>query len=230
MRYLVTETSWTMIALARALEETGTLITSVEAADLLDSYLGTGASDLILLDESTLAQNGLSLGEVCRMAGPAPVVLAVTGPRPQEVSAWLGAGATDVLDLGSSQDEIGARLGAVARRAHGLATPVLRHGGLVIDLHHRRALACEVALPLSPKVYAILEYIALRPGQLITRDALLAHVYGFEDEPDGRVLDVYVCTLRSHLARWPSHARIETVRGAGFRFVAQAASATARAA
>ena len=111
-------------------------------------------------------------------------------------------------------------LSALARRTHGLSQPFLHNGPLRIDPERHKAYLQDCPLKLSPKVYELLEYMALRPRRLVSRAALLGHIYGLEDEPDPRVFDVYVCNLRACLAASDGAVDIETARGVGYRFLA----------
>ena len=219
MRYLIAESSWSGVALARSLSGGGTLVTRVEDAGDLPGLIDATDADLVLIDAADLARDGLGLPALRRRRGDRPLAVLAQRPGRAQCAAWIRAGADTVIDSTTPTEETAMRLQAVARRAHGLAGPVLRAGRLSIDLTTRRAACNGVTLHLGPKVYEILEYIALRRGRLVTRDALLTHVYGFENEPDPRVFDVYLCTLRSQLAACGADASIETVRGAGFRFV-----------
>jgi DNA-binding response OmpR family regulator len=110
-----------------------------------------------------------------------------------------------------------ARLQALARRRHGLAHSQLTYGPLTIDIDQRSVAIHGEALKLTPKLYELIEFLALRPRQLVTRNALLGHVYGLNDEPNTRVFDVYMCNLRAFLKATDGEVSIETVRGAGFR-------------
>ncbi len=106
---------------------------------------------------------------------------------------------------------------AIARRGLGYPRPVLDFGPLRLSLDKRTAHISDCPVKLSPKIYEMLEYIALRPGQLIARDALMTHLYGLGDEPEGRVFDVYACNIRACLKATQGAVELETVRGIGFR-------------
>lgn len=219
MRYLIVETSWPMMTLSRSLVEDGLLLSQTDRPEDIPQLLANGGIDTVVLEAETLAQHGLSLMAL-RSAFPAiSIALVAQKPTREKIADWLQAGADTVMDNQTPPEEIVARIAAITRRAFGFATSVLDYGPLQIDIGRRKAEINGVALHLTPKVYELLEYLALRPGSLVTRDALLSHVYGFEAEPDARVFDVYMCTLRGHLKATDGTVEVQTARGKGFRFV-----------
>ncbi|KUF12564.1 winged helix-turn-helix transcriptional regulator [Pseudoponticoccus marisrubri] len=217
MRYLIAETSWATMELAQDLSGTGPLVTRTDRPEDLQHFLRLGGLDLVVLDAAQLGRDGVSLPALRHGAPSVPVALVAASTDPRQVSHWLEAGADMVITPDMPLAEVSARLLALARRAHGRGTETLRYGALQIDLRRRRVTLRETPVKLSPKVYEILEYLSLRPGRLVTRSELLGHVYGYENEPDSRVFDVYMCNLRACLTT-AEGVDIETVRGAGFRF------------
>lgn len=218
MRYLIAETSWALVALAQDLSDRGILLTRTDRPEDVAHFLQVTGADLLIADAR---HDGAGARALRRLRDAHPdLAIALVADRPDEAlaTASLAAGADTVIDARAPADEIAARLMAVARRAHGFASQELRYGPLVLDLATRRAMLDDAPLPLTPKVYEMLEYLALRPGRLVTREALLSHVYGLDGEPDSRVFDVYLCTLRGHLRGAGDAIRIETARGAGLRF------------
>ncbi|ANT59894.1 MULTISPECIES: response regulator transcription factor [Roseobacteraceae] len=216
MRYLIAETTWKMMSLSHALAQTGTLLTSCEAAEDIEEFHRIGAHDLLLIDAGVLRQQ-TTLTRLRELNPEVPIALIARGADGAQIATWLMGGADTVLAEDTPADEIIARLGAVARRAHGISVPVSDCGPLRIDLEKRRVHMGAAVLSLSPKLYEILEFLALRPGRLATREKLMSHVYGFENEPAPRVFDVYMCNLRAHLASLEGALTIDTVRGEGYR-------------
>ena len=217
MRYLIAESSWETMSLAHVLLEGGILLTRTDRPEDLFHFMECGNNDLIVLDAAQMSKS-LRVSDLRARAGRTPVCLLARKPGHSQVAQWLDAGADLVIDMSEEPAEIAARLNAVARRRFGLCLPEVVYGDLHIDLAHHRVHVGNVTLSLSPKLYEILEYVALRPGTLVTREELLSHVYGLEDEPAPRVFDVYMCNLRSQLASVNDTVAIETVRGAGYRF------------
>lgn len=216
MRYLIAETSWKMVSLAKAVADRGTLVTRCEAGEEIEDFHKIGVHDVVVFDAVQLLRH-TSLTRLRELHPDTPIVLLARKPDPEQIAAWLTAGADTVIDEAAALPEVIARMDAVARRAQGVSCTRLDCGPLAFDLESRRVHLGDVTLSLSPKLYEILEYLALRPGRLASREALLSHVYGFENEPAPRVFDVYMCNLRSHLAGIANAIRIETVRGAGYR-------------
>ncbi|MFZ7091532.1 winged helix-turn-helix transcriptional regulator [Primorskyibacter sp. 2E233] len=219
MRYLIAESNWDMMTLAQDLVTNGTLLTRTDRPEDLTHYMQIGQADLVVLAASQLGRDGVTLENLRNVRSCAPIALIARGASSEQKAAWLMAGADTVIDSQISCEEMLARLQAVARRAHGLGRPVLQYGPLRVDLMHRRAHLGDVRLKLTPKIYELLEFIALRPGRLVTRETLLTHIYGLENEPDPRVFDVYMCNLRAQLSASGGAVDIETARGSGFRFV-----------
>ncbi len=216
MRYLIAETSWKLISLGKAVSDQGTLVTRCESGSEIEDFHKIGEHDLVVLDAAQLMRR-TSIGHLRLLRPDTPIVLIARGAEAEQIAAWLSAGADTVIDESAPLPEMIARIDAVARRAQGVCRPQLVCGPLTFDLEARRVHLGDVTLSLSPKLYEILEYLALRPGRLAARESLLSHVYGFENEPAPRVFDVYMCNLRAHLSSIADAVRIETVRGAGYR-------------
>lgn len=217
MRYLVAETSWPMITLAQELAEQGTLLTRIDRPEDTPDFLRLAASDMLLLEGSQLKPNRLNLSDLKCKAPKTPIALFAADEDSTQISNWLSAGADAVIPMHTPIEETILRLRAIACRNRGLAMPRVDLGPLQLDLPNRRAYIFDCPLKLGPKQYELLEYICLRPNQLVTRSELLSHVYGFEDEPDSRVFDVYFCNLRTYLKPISGEVEIETVRGVGYR-------------
>lgn len=217
MRYLIAESDWPLMNLAADIAASGTLLTRTDRPEDIPHFISQGEADLLILGADQLGSHALTLPALRRCRPDMPIALVARRPERDHVAVWLRAGADTVINSEAPPEEAVMTLAAVARRALGLSRPVIDYGKLRIDLHRRQAYLLDCPLKLSPKLYELLEYIALRPGRLVTRPALLSHIYGLEDEPDPRVFDVYVCNLRACLAAISEDVDIETVRGAGFR-------------
>ncbi|PYG28565.1 winged helix-turn-helix transcriptional regulator [Pelagimonas varians] len=217
MRYLIAETSWDMMSLAQDLLDVGTLVSRTDNPEDLPDYLKSGLADLLLFDADHLNRNGVTLRGLRLAAKQTPIVLLSSNAAPEHKASWLADGADAVIDPCSSATEIQGYLLAIARRALGFSASQLSYGSLSVCLARRGARISDCPIKLSPKIYEMLEYLALRPGRLITRSDLLTHIYGFGNEPETRIFDVYACNLRSCLKATNGAVELETVRGAGFR-------------
>jgi DNA-binding response OmpR family regulator len=171
------------------------------------------------------------------------VPILLLSARSEEFDRVLGLelGADDYLTKPFAMRELLARVRAMLRRAHmvpddraistnGLsadasdesaARGIIKSGDVTIDLARREATLDGDSLYLKPKEFDLLTYLVRHPGIVLSRDALLPEVWGYEFPIDTRTVDVHVRGLRQKLERDPSRPqRIETVRGYGYRFVA----------
>jgi two-component system cell cycle response regulator CtrA len=129
----------------------------------------------------------------------------------------LGFGADDFLAKPFDRRELIARIQAIVRRAKGHSESVIRTGKLVVNLDSRTVEAEGAPLHLTGKEYGILELLSLRKGTTLTKEMFLNHLYGGMDEPELKIIDVFVCKLRKKLSV-ATHGDnyIETVWGRGY--------------
>ena len=129
----------------------------------------------------------------------------------------LGFGADDFLTKPFDRRELIARIQAIVRRAKGHSESVIRTGKLTVNLDSRTVEADGAPLHLTGKEYGILELLSLRKGTTLTKEMFLNHLYGGMDEPELKIIDVFVCKLRKKLATATSGENyIETVWGRGY--------------
>ena len=129
----------------------------------------------------------------------------------------LGLGADDYLTKPFHRDEVVARIHAIVRRSRGHAQSVVTIGDLVVNLDEKSVEAGGARVHLTGKEYRILEILALRKGTTLSKEMFLNHLYGGMDEPELKIIDVFICKLRKKLAN-ASGGRdyIETVWGRGY--------------
>ncbi|SER71390.1 two-component system, cell cycle response regulator CtrA [Tranquillimonas rosea] len=220
MRVLVTETTWAATAMAHDLMSQGLLISRVEtAADFLHA-LDHGAQDAVVLDPTLPDLAGPAALRTLRARSATLPALVLPPRRETDRAALYEAGAD--LVLGSARmrpAESAARLRTMVRRATGFATDRIEHGPLTLDLGARRVTVAGTLLHLTRLEYEIVEMMVLRAGHLIGKDEMMTRLYAWDDEPEIRILDVYVCRIRKKIAAagGPSDA-IETAFGRGYRF------------
>jgi two-component system cell cycle response regulator CtrA len=129
----------------------------------------------------------------------------------------LGFGADDYLTKPFDKRELMARMQAIIRRSKGHAQSVITAGPMVINLNQRTVEVAGQQVHLTGKEYGILELLALRKGTTLTKEMFLNHLYGGMDEPEAKIIDVFVCKLRKKLATSADgHNFIETVWGRGY--------------
>ena len=129
----------------------------------------------------------------------------------------LGFGADDFLTKPFDRRELIARIQAIVRRAKGHSESVIRTGKLTVNLDSRTVEVDGGPLHLTGKEYGILELLSLRKGTTLTKEMFLNHLYGGMDEPELKIIDVFVCKLRKKLATATKGDNyIETVWGRGY--------------
>jgi two-component system OmpR family response regulator len=174
--------------------------------------------DAIILD---VMLPGLDGFEVCRrLRGSevwSPVLMLTSRDAVRDRVTGLDGGADDYLTKPFSYAELLARLRALARRGPVERPAELRVGELSLDPASRRVRRKEVEIELSAKEFAILETFMRRPGEVLSRFALLEHAWDYEYENRSNVVDSYVRYLRQKIDRPFGVRSIETVRGAGYR-------------
>jgi len=129
----------------------------------------------------------------------------------------LGVGADDYLTKPFDRRELVARIQAIVRRSKGHADSIIRAGKLKVNLDARSVEVNNQPLHLTGKEYGILELLSLRKGATLTKEMFLNHLYGGMDEPEVKIIDVFVCKLRKKLsAATGGDNYIETVWGRGY--------------
>ncbi|MGR3320382.1 MAG: winged helix-turn-helix domain-containing protein [Pseudooceanicola sp.] len=115
-------------------------------------------------------------------------------------------------------DEIASRLRAYIRRSHGFASQAPSFGGLTVDLDRRVVSFGARSIHLTRLEYELVEMLTLADGRLVSRDAIMTRLYGWEDEPEAKIIDVYICRIRAKLATLDApRGLIATRVGHGYR-------------
>jgi two-component system cell cycle response regulator CtrA len=187
--------------------------TGEEALELVRHY----DYDIVLLDLMLPDIEGYEVVRRMRAGRVDTPVLIVSGlSRPQAKVKGLAMGADDFLTKPFDKAELQARIQAVVRRSKGFSQPTLRVGPLVLNLDSREVAVDGRTVHLTGKEYAILELLVLRKGMVLTKEAFLNHLYGGMDEPEMKIIDVFVCKLRKKLAQAGGDGLIGTVWGRGY--------------
>ncbi|MFF1834723.1 response regulator transcription factor [Streptomyces sp. NPDC058231] len=178
---------------------------------------GEGVYDLVVLDIMLPGMNGYRVCAALRAAGhDVPILMLTAKDGEYDEAEGLDTGADDYLTKPFSYVVLVARIRALLRRRGGSASPVIAVGGLRMDTAARRLHVGEDEVPLTAKEFAVLEQLALRAGQVVSKADILEHVWDFAYDGDPNIVEVYVSTLRRKLGA----ASIRTVRGAGYRLEA----------
>jgi DNA-binding response OmpR family regulator len=236
MRLLITDTSWPMMAAAHDLDAAGFRLSRVEDAESLFDFVRHGQQDAVLLAAPLPGPGADRIVARIREAAPRLPVVALAEPGLDWPArrALYAEGIDAVLDLPMPAPELAARLRAMVMGAAGFHTGRLCAGGLELDPATRTACAGRRRLrvpgegadgprriALSPREYDVLELLMLAGGRTVARDEVMDRLYGFEDEPGARIVDVYVARIRAKLAAAGlSPGLVESQRARGLRFAA----------
>ncbi len=184
-----------------------------DAIDLARTY----PFDVVLLDLSLPDMSGQQVLQQLNIVRPQMPVIILSGESSvaSKVENIL-EGADDYITKPFHRDELLARIQAVLRRTRSGAPSEIILDGLVIDLVAHRALVNGQMVPLTGKEYACLEFLASRRGMTVTKEMFLAHLYGGRDEPEMKIIDVFICKLRRKLSDAGAPQLIETVWGRGY--------------
>lgn len=219
MRILVVEDELKMAGLLkRGLEEEGYAV-DVAATGSDAIWAATeNPYDAILLDVLLPDMNGLEVCRRLRAGGRwAPVLMLTARTAVADRVAGLDAGADDYLTKPFSFSELLARVRALVRRRVSERPAIVVVGDLALDPAARRVTRGDLAVELTAKEFALLEYFMRRPGEVLTRSRIIEHVWDFGYDGDSNVVDVYVRYLREKIDRPFRRDSIETVRGSGYR-------------
>lgn len=174
--------------------------------------------DIILLDLQLPDIDGYEVLRRLRGARIDTPVLILSGYSEADKKVkGLGFGADDYLTKPFDRAELIARIQAIVRRSKGHADSVIRTGALEINLDRRTVNVDGESVHLTGKEYGILELLSLRKGQTLTKEQFLNHLYGGIDEPELKIIDVFICKLRKKLSTaTEGNTFIETVWGRGY--------------
>ena len=217
---LVDDDKKIVTALKRGLEAEGFSVdVSFDGADGL--WKATeGAYDLIVLDIMLPERNGYQVCAALREAGDwTPVLMLTAKDGEYDQAEALDTGADDYLTKPFSYTVLLARIRALLRRTAGQSPPPVAFGALTIDSGARRVRVRDDEVLLTAREFDVLEYFVRRSDQVLPKSEILAGVWSHDFDGDPNIIEVYVKRLRHKLGE----DCIETVRGAGYRFVGDGA-------
>ena len=174
--------------------------------------------DLILLDLNLPDMSGLDVLRQLRVARINTPVMILSGTAEIDTKVKsFGGGADDYMTKPFHKDELVARIHAVVRRSKGHAQSIIRTGEVTVNLDGKTVEVHGQRVHLTGKEYQMLELLSLRKGTTLTKEMFLNHLYGGMDEPELKIIDVFICKLRKKLsAATGGHNHIETVWGRGY--------------
>ena len=193
----------------------------VDSTDLGEDGLEIGKLydyDIILLDLMLPDIDGYEVLRRLRSARVNTPILILSGLSELDSKIkGLGFGADDYLTKPFDRRELIARIQAIVRRSKGHSDSIIRTGKLAVNLDARTVEVESQPLHLTGKEYGILELLSLRKGTTLTKEMFLNHLYGGMDEPELKIIDVFVCKLRKKLSTATGGDNyIETVWGRGY--------------
>ena len=174
--------------------------------------------DLILLDLNLPDMSGMDVLRTLRVAKINTPIMILSGTAEIDTKVkTLGAGGDDYMTKPFHKDELVARIHAVVRRSKGHAQSVIRTGDITVNLDAKTVEVNNARVHLTGKEYQMLELLSLRKGTTLTKEMFLNHLYGGMDEPELKIIDVFICKLRKKLASATNgQHHIETVWGRGY--------------
>ena len=174
--------------------------------------------DLILLDLNLPDISGFEVLRSLRISKVKTPILIISGQAGIENKvSGLGYGADDYLTKPFHKDELVARIHAIVRRSKGHAQSVIVTGDLSVNLDSKTVEVCGARVHLTVKEYQIMELLCLRKGATLGKEIFLNNLYGGLDEPEMKIIDVFICKLRRKLANVSGGQDfIETIWGRGY--------------
>jgi two-component system cell cycle response regulator CtrA len=173
--------------------------------------------DAVLLDLNLPDGDGTRLARLIRKNHmPAPILVVSGNSGINDKITSLGAGANGYLTKPFDRYELVANLDAIIRRTHGHSSATVNVGNVMVDLSRNYAKIGDARLDPTAKEFRIIEFLASRKGAVLSKDAFLNHLYGGIDEPEPKIIDVFMCKLRRKLAdAGASGVVINTIWGQG---------------
>lgn len=174
--------------------------------------------DIILLDLNLPDMSGYEVLKTLRLAKISTPILILSGMADIDNKVrGLGFGADDYMTKPFHKDELVARIHAIVRRSKGHSQSVITTGKLTVNLDTKTVEVDAQRVHLTGKEYQMLELLSLRKGTTLTKEMFLNHLYGGMDEPELKIIDVFICKLRKKLAAATDGDHyIETVWGRGY--------------
>jgi len=198
----------------KGLKANGYVTAVAERGDEGLSMARAAGFDLVILDLGLPDRDGMEvLGELREHDSRIPVIILTAREGVSDKVRGLDSGADDYVTKPFSFEELLARVRVRLREERAPEETTLRVGEVALDLRTRRVTVGDRTFELTAREFALAETFFRHPGQVLSREQLLSHVWGYDYDPGSNVVDVYVGYLRKKLGE----GRIATVRGMGYR-------------
>lgn len=209
-------------SIANGLREEGYAVDLTFKGDEAAQWAQANPYDCIVLDVMLPEMDGWSvLSQLRQRSIDVPVLMLTARDAIEDRVRGLNLGADDYLIKPFAWEELLARVRSLVRRGHGKKTPIVQIGDLEIDTVGKCVRRAGQAIDLSAREYSLLEYLAHRQGQVVTRNDIWDHLYDQADQNTSNVVDVYIGYLRNKIDRDHAQKLIHTRRGMGYVLASQ---------
>lgn len=204
-------------SVSQGLREAGFAVDAAASGEQGLRYAQSGQYDVIVLDLMLPRLDGLTVLQNLRQEGsPSHVLILTAKDTAADRIKGLNLGADDYLVKPFVFEELLARVHALVRRKYAAKSPILRIGDMQIDTVARTVSRAGRRIELTAREYALLEFLAMRAGQLVTRTDIWEHVYEFHSDAQSNVVDVFIGHLRRKIELPGLGRLIHTRRGQGY--------------
>ena len=201
----------------RGLEEQRWGVDLVANGEEGERMAASDAYDLVILDLRLPGKSGIQVLHTLRARGFERPVLVLTAQDAVDAKVQtLRAGADDYVTKPFAFEELLARVEALSRRPRALVSPTIRVGDLVLDQDAREVRRDGTAIELTPKEYAVLEYLMRHAGKVMSRTLITEYAWGYHFDPGTNIVDVVINHLRKKIDDKHDRRLISTVRGVGY--------------
>ena len=177
----------------------------------------TNPYDLIILDLGLPKINGIEILKHLRKNGKdTPVLILTARDDTRDIVQGLESGSDDYIVKPFDMRELMARCQALVRRSYGRVDPIIKIGDISINTARHQVIFRKNSIQLSAMEYRLLEYLAMRTGEVVSKTDIIEHLYSFGSENFSNVVEVYICSLRKKLGSGRSGEFIHTLRNQGY--------------
>lgn len=203
--------------IAQGLKEEGHAVDIAVDGEEATTLAHVNDYDVILLDVVLPKKNGFQVATELRREGRnTPILMLTSRDGVEDIVRGLDSGADDYLSKPFRFDELLARIRALTRRGGAERLEMLRYGPLAMDRLRHEVKVNDTRLDLTSREFQLLEYLLLRPEEVVRRTTLLEKVWDMHFDPGSNVVDVHVGNLRRKLTAAAGEQLIQTIRGVGF--------------